>query len=177
MRICDVMLSFPTFFLIITVIAFLPPSNLNIMLVIGFIGWTGIFRLVRGEVMKNKGLDYVMAADPVRELLTVAGPFPFFADRQRALYGSWYEFFPRSEGAVKAKDGTWTSAQVADWKPPMRVFDVARAPDGTLAVATDKGTAILRDGRWTVLGDKEAHAVAIAGDGAIWAGEWKKPLK
>ena len=53
---------FPTFFLIITVIAFLPPSNLNIMLVIGLIGWTGIFRLVRGEVLKNKELDYVMAA-------------------------------------------------------------------------------------------------------------------
>lgn len=61
-RIVEVVMCFPTFFLIITVIAFLPPSNLNIMLVIGFVGWTGIFRLVRGEVMKNKGLDYVMAA-------------------------------------------------------------------------------------------------------------------
>ena len=43
----------------------------------------------------------VMAAYPLRELLTVAGPFPAYADRERALYGSWYEFFPRSEGAVE----------------------------------------------------------------------------
>ncbi|MFT4263152.1 MAG: alpha-1,4-glucan--maltose-1-phosphate maltosyltransferase [Nocardioides sp.] len=35
---------------------------------------------------------------PLRELLTVAGPFPAYADRSRALTGSWYELFPRSEG-------------------------------------------------------------------------------
>jgi peptide/nickel transport system permease protein len=61
-RVVEIVMCFPTFFLIITVIAFLPPSNLNVMLVIGFIGWTSIFRLVRGEVLKNKALDYVMAA-------------------------------------------------------------------------------------------------------------------
>ena len=61
-RVVEIVMCFPTFFLIITVIAFLPPSNMNIMLVIGFVGWTGIFRLVRGEVLKNKELDYVMAA-------------------------------------------------------------------------------------------------------------------
>ncbi|WP_300681994.1 maltotransferase domain-containing protein [Nocardioides sp.] len=37
---------------------------------------------------------------PLRELLTVAGPFPAYADRRRALTGSWYEFFPRSEGGL-----------------------------------------------------------------------------
>src|SRR3712207_2678090 len=51
----------------------------------------------------------VLDAHPVRELHTVAGPFPFFADRQRALYGSWYEFFPRSEGATVREDGTVVS--------------------------------------------------------------------
>jgi starch synthase (maltosyl-transferring) len=51
----------------------------------------------------------VLNAHPVRELHTVAGPFPFFADRQRALYGSWYEFFPRSEGATVRGDGTVVS--------------------------------------------------------------------
>lgn len=61
-RVVEVVMCFPTLMLILTVIAFLPPSNLNIMLVIGFIGWTTIFRLVRGEVMRNKNLDYVMAA-------------------------------------------------------------------------------------------------------------------
>jgi starch synthase (maltosyl-transferring) len=35
---------------------------------------------------------------PLRDLLTVEGPFPAYADRRRALTGAWYEFFPRSEG-------------------------------------------------------------------------------
>ena len=41
-----------------------------------------------------------LQAHPIRELLTVEGPYPAYADRQRALFGSWYEFFPRSEGAT-----------------------------------------------------------------------------
>jgi starch synthase (maltosyl-transferring) len=45
-------------------------------------------------------VDEVLAAHPLRELVTAEGPFPFHADRERALYGSWYEFFPRSEGAT-----------------------------------------------------------------------------
>ena len=45
-------------------------------------------------------LTAVLAANPLRELVTVVGPFTAYADRQRALYGSWYEFFPRSEGAT-----------------------------------------------------------------------------
>src|SRR3954470_13043686 len=56
-----------------------------------------------------------LAAQPLRDLVTVAGPYPFFADRQRALYGSWYEFFPRSEGAYvddtgKVVSGTFQTA-------------------------------------------------------------------
>jgi len=47
----------------------------------------------------------VLEANPIRELVTTAGPFPFFADRRRALYASWYEFFPRSEGARRGSDG------------------------------------------------------------------------
>ena len=48
---------------------------------------------------ESPALAEVFAAHPLRELLTVEGPYPFFADRERALYSSWYEFFPRSEGA------------------------------------------------------------------------------
>ncbi|MCD4534463.1 alpha-1,4-glucan--maltose-1-phosphate maltosyltransferase [Nocardioides sp. cx-169] len=43
----------------------------------------------------------VLQAHPLRDLLSVEGPFPAYADRTRALYGSWYEFFPRSEGATR----------------------------------------------------------------------------
>lgn len=37
---------------------------------------------------------------PLRELLSASRPLPLQVDRERALFGSWYEFFPRSEGAV-----------------------------------------------------------------------------
>ena len=48
---------------------------------------------------ESESIAQVFAAHPLRDLLTVEGPYPFFADRQRALFSSWYEFFPRSEGA------------------------------------------------------------------------------
>jgi starch synthase (maltosyl-transferring) len=41
----------------------------------------------------------VLTAFPLRELTTTSGWCPLMVDRQRALFGSWYEFFPRSEGA------------------------------------------------------------------------------
>jgi starch synthase (maltosyl-transferring) len=42
----------------------------------------------------------VLTAHPLRELHTVEGPYPLYADRARALFSSWYEFFPRSEGST-----------------------------------------------------------------------------
>jgi starch synthase (maltosyl-transferring) len=50
-----------------------------------------------------------LAAEPLRDLVTVEGPYPVFVDRPRALYGSWYEFFPRSEGAYVEDTGTIVS--------------------------------------------------------------------
>ncbi|MFF4844157.1 alpha-1,4-glucan--maltose-1-phosphate maltosyltransferase [Streptomyces collinus] len=44
----------------------------------------------------------VLAARPLRELVTSSDELPLRVDRERALFGSWYEFFPRSEGAVPA---------------------------------------------------------------------------
>lgn len=61
-RFIEIMMCFPTFFLILAVLAFLPPNIFNIMIVIGLTGWTGIARLVRGEVLKVRTLDYVRAA-------------------------------------------------------------------------------------------------------------------
>lgn len=61
-RITEIVMCFPTFFLIIAVIAFLEPSIVNIMAVIGGVAWTNQFRLVRGEVLKVRNLEYVMAA-------------------------------------------------------------------------------------------------------------------
>jgi starch synthase (maltosyl-transferring) len=47
----------------------------------------------------------ILAARPLRELVTVSSWYPVVVHRQRALYGSWYEFFPRSEGARPARHG------------------------------------------------------------------------
>ncbi|WP_156726194.1 alpha-1,4-glucan--maltose-1-phosphate maltosyltransferase [Streptomyces apocyni] len=45
-------------------------------------------------------VDEALARHPLRELVTASAPLPLRVERPRALYGSWYEFFPRSEGAV-----------------------------------------------------------------------------
>ncbi|MBO4316759.1 MAG: ABC transporter permease [Mailhella sp.] len=62
MRIVDIMLCFPSFFLILAVIAILEPSLSNIMIVIGFTSWMGVARLVRAETLSIRGRDHVSAA-------------------------------------------------------------------------------------------------------------------
>jgi peptide/nickel transport system permease protein len=62
MRLVDIMLSIPSFFLILAVIALVGPSLLNIMIVIGVTSWMGVARLVRGEFLALKESDYVTAA-------------------------------------------------------------------------------------------------------------------
>ena len=62
MRFVDIMLCFPTFFLILAVIAFLEPSIWNIMLIIGLTGWMSVTRLVRADFISLKERDFVQAA-------------------------------------------------------------------------------------------------------------------
>jgi peptide/nickel transport system permease protein len=61
-RMIEVMLTIPTFFLIITAVAFLRPGIFNIMIVIGLTGWPTVARLTRGEFLKLKSQDYVVAS-------------------------------------------------------------------------------------------------------------------
>lgn len=62
MRFVDIMLCFPTFFLILTVVALLGPSIFNIMLVIGVTSWMGTSRFVRAEFLSLRERDFVQAA-------------------------------------------------------------------------------------------------------------------
>ncbi|NTW06514.1 MAG: ABC transporter permease [Syntrophaceae bacterium] len=62
MRFVDIMLCFPTFFLILAVIAFLEPSIWNIMIIIGLTGWMGVTRLVRADFISLRERDFVQAA-------------------------------------------------------------------------------------------------------------------
>lgn len=62
MRFVDIMLCFPSFFLILAVIAFLEPSIWNIMIIIGLTSWMGVARLVRAEFLSLRERDFVLAA-------------------------------------------------------------------------------------------------------------------
>ena len=62
MRGVDVMLCFPSFFLILAVIAFLEPSLANLMVVIGLTSWMGVARLVRAETLSLREREFVAAS-------------------------------------------------------------------------------------------------------------------
>jgi peptide/nickel transport system permease protein len=62
MRFVDIMLCFPSFFLILTVVALLPASMYNIMVVIGLTSWMGTTRFVRAEFLSLREQDFVTAA-------------------------------------------------------------------------------------------------------------------
>jgi|SRR5579859_243357 len=65
MRLVDILLSIPTFLLILIVIAFVGPSIFNIMVIIGLTSWTDVARLVRGEVLSLKEREFILAAKVV----------------------------------------------------------------------------------------------------------------
>jgi peptide/nickel transport system permease protein len=60
-RVIEVVICFPAFFLILTIVAFLGPGIMNIMIVIGLTGWTGIARLIRGEFLRLVDQEFVLA--------------------------------------------------------------------------------------------------------------------
>jgi peptide/nickel transport system permease protein len=62
LRLIEIMMCFPSFFLLLAVIAFIRPSIWSIMAVIGFLNWMGVARLVRGEFLKLRTLEYTQAA-------------------------------------------------------------------------------------------------------------------
>lgn len=62
MRFVDVMLAFPSIFLILTIQVMLTPNIYNVMIVIGLTSWMGVTRLVRGEVLSIKERQFVEAA-------------------------------------------------------------------------------------------------------------------
>ena len=89
---------------------------------------------VRYAAAVTPAVDDVLRRHPIRDLVTTEGPYALYVDRQRALYGSWYEFFPRSEGARidpatgKAVSGTFrTAAERLDAVAAMG-FDVIYLP-------------------------------------------------
>lgn len=65
MRSADIMLCFPTFFLILAVVAVLEPSIINIMVIIGLTSWMGIARLIRSEILSLREREFIQAAKAI----------------------------------------------------------------------------------------------------------------
>ncbi|GGH42503.1 alpha-1,4-glucan--maltose-1-phosphate maltosyltransferase [Microbacterium album] len=88
----------------------------------------------RLAVLTGPGTQELFARHPLRDLVTVSGPYPLYADRRRALTGSWYEFFPRSEGARldkhtgKVRSGTFKTAAKSLERVSAMGFDVLYLP-------------------------------------------------
>jgi peptide/nickel transport system permease protein len=61
-RIIEIVICFPVFFLILAIMVWLEPNITNVMIVIGLTRWTSIARYARGEFLRIKSQDYVMAA-------------------------------------------------------------------------------------------------------------------
>ena len=61
-RIVEIVICFPVFFLILAIMVWLEPNIINVMIVIGLTGWTGIARYTRGEFIRIKNQDYATAA-------------------------------------------------------------------------------------------------------------------
>jgi len=77
-------------------------------------------------------VDALLQATPVREMVTRSARHEIWVDRQRALYGSWYEFFPRSEGGLDANGkpvhGSFTDAAKRLPAIAEMAFDVVYLP-------------------------------------------------
>ncbi|WP_370093795.1 alpha-1,4-glucan--maltose-1-phosphate maltosyltransferase [Streptacidiphilus sp. MAP12-20] len=91
--------------------------------------------LARLEAALTPALAAALARHPLRELVSASRPQPLQVDRPRALFGSWYEFFPRSEGAVvdperRRKPVTGTLRTAAERLPAIAGmgFDVVYLP-------------------------------------------------
>ena len=64
----------------------------------------------RLSVALRRDVLTLLAQHPLRTMLTTSERYPLWVDRERALYGAWYEFFPRPEGAKPPKSGTFATA-------------------------------------------------------------------
>ena len=61
------------------------------------------------DLIKSRPIDRAMARFGPREAISATQEYPIRVERRRALYSSWYEFFPRSQGAMRDEEGHWIS--------------------------------------------------------------------
>ena len=85
---------------------------------------------VRLAAASDPAVHAIVTAHPIREQVTVSGPWPLLVQRRRALVGAWYEFFPRSEGAKIQPPTSGTFSSAAKRLPAIKAmgFDVVYLP-------------------------------------------------
>jgi starch synthase (maltosyl-transferring) len=85
---------------------------------------------VRLAAASDPAVHAIVTAHPIREQVTVSGPWPLLVQRRRALVGAWYEFFPRSEGAKTQPPTSGTFSSAAKRLPAISAmgFDVVYLP-------------------------------------------------
>jgi len=130
---------------------------------------------VRYAAAVSPVIDDVLSRHPLRDLVTSDGPYPVHVDRTRALFGSWYEFFPRSEGAYldptsgRAVTGNFRTA--AERLPAVAAmgFDIAylppihpigkvnrKGPNNTLVTEANQGSD-WSGSPWAIGSDEGGH--------------------
>ena len=61
------------------------------------------------DLVNSRPIERAMARFGPREAISATQEYPIRVERRRALYSSWYEFFPRSQGAMRDEEGNWIS--------------------------------------------------------------------
>ena len=108
---------------------------------------------VRYAAAVSPAIDELLAETPLRDLVTSEGPYPFFADRERALFSAWYEFFPRSEGAYvdettgKTVPGTCARPPGGSTRSPRWASTSSTCPRSTRSAGEPQGPQQHSDAR------------------------------
>jgi peptide/nickel transport system permease protein len=144
MRVVDVFLSIPAFFLILTVNAYLPPSIYNVMVVIGLFSWMGVARLVRGQFLSLKERDFITAARalgvpgwrlvthhllpnslaPVVVAATLAIPSAILTESALSFLGLGVQPPQASWGSMLENAQTWLTEAWWMWVPPGTLISI-----------------------------------------------------
>lgn len=144
MRVVDIFLSVPAFFLILTVNAYLPPSIYNVMVVIGLFSWMGVARLVRGQFLSLKERDFITAARalgvpgwrlithhllpnslaPVVVAATLAIPSAILTESALSFLGLGVQPPQASWGSMLENAQTWLTEAWWMWVPPGALISI-----------------------------------------------------
>jgi peptide/nickel transport system permease protein len=132
----DVMLSFPSFFLILTVVAVLKPSIWNIMVIIGLTSWEGTARLVRAEILSLREQEFVLAAQGVGG---------------RALRVIWRHLLPNSIAPVLVSATLGVSGAILTESSLSFLGFGVPPPDATWGNILSDGKRYIFDASWLTL--------------------------